>query len=77
MNASLHASTLLVIALAPLLGSLLAGIFGTALGGAWLGRRLSHALTISGVLVSFILSAHTLMLVVQVAVVVKMSSIRF
>ena len=65
MNASLHASTLLVIALAPLLGSLLAGIFGTALGGAWLGRRLSHALTISGVLLSFILSAHTLMLVVQ------------
>jgi NADH-quinone oxidoreductase subunit L len=65
MNASLHASTLLVIALAPLLGSLLAGIFGTALGGAWLGRRLSHALTISGVLLSFILSGHTLMLVVQ------------
>jgi len=65
MNASLHASTLLVIALAPLLGSLLAGIFGTALGGAWLGRRLSHTLTISGVLLSFILSAHTLMLVVQ------------
>jgi NADH-quinone oxidoreductase subunit L len=65
MNASLHTSTLLVIALAPLLGSLLAGIFGTALGGAWLGRRLSHTLTISGVLLSFILSAHTLMLVVQ------------
>ena len=65
MNASLHASTLLVIALAPLLGSLLAGIFGTALGGAWLGRRFSHALTISGVSLSFILSAHTLMLVVQ------------
>jgi len=65
MNASLHASNLLLIALAPLLGSLLAGIFGTALGGAWLGRRLSHALAISGVLLSFILSAQTLMLVVQ------------
>jgi len=65
MNASLHASNLLLIALAPLLGSLLAGIFGTALGGAWLGRRLSHALTISGVLLSFIFSAQTLMLVVQ------------
>jgi len=65
MNASLHASSLLMIALAPLLGSLLTGIFGTALGGAWLGRRLSHALTISGVLLSFILSAQTLMLVVQ------------
>jgi len=59
MNASLNASSLLAIALAPLLGSLLTGIFGTALGGAWLGRRLSHALAISGVLLSFILSAQT------------------
>ena len=65
MNASLNASSLLAIALAPLLGSLLTGILGTALGGAWLGRRLSHALAISGVLLSFILSAQTLMLVVQ------------
>ncbi len=65
MNASLQASTLLTIALAPLAGALLAGIFGTALGGAWFGRKLSHGLTILGVLLSFVLSAHTLMQVVQ------------
>jgi len=65
MNATLEVSTLLTVALAPLAGALLAGIFGTALGGAWLGRRLSHGLTILGVLVSFVLSAHTLVLVAQ------------
>ncbi len=65
MNASLQASTLLTIALAPLVGALLAGIFGTALGGAWFGRKLSHGLTILGVLLSFVLSAHALMQVVQ------------
>ena len=65
MNASLQASTLLAIAFAPLAGAILAGVFGTALGGAWLGRKLSHSLTILGVLVSFVLSAQTLNLVVQ------------
>ena len=65
MNATLEASTLLTAALAPLVGALLAGIFGTSLGGAWLGRKLSHSLTILGVLISFVLSAHTLMLVIQ------------
>ena len=65
MNSTLQASTLLTIALAPLAGSLLAGIFGTALGGAWMGRKLSHGLTIFGVLLSFVLSAQTLLQVVQ------------
>ena len=65
MNTTLQASTLLTIALAPMVGSLLAGIFGTALGGAWMGRKLSHSLTILGVLVSFVLSAQTLVQVVQ------------
>ena len=65
MNVSLQASTLLAIAFAPLAGAILAGVFGTALGGAWLGRKLSHSLTILGVLVSFVLSAQTLNLVVQ------------
>ncbi|RQO82032.1 NADH-quinone oxidoreductase subunit L [Acidovorax sp. FJL06] len=46
--------------LAPLAGALLAGIFGTTFGGNWIGRRLSHTLTILGVLVAFILSAMTL-----------------
>jgi NADH-quinone oxidoreductase subunit L len=65
MNVSLQASTLLAIAFAPLAGAILAGVFGTALGGAWLGRKLSHSLTILGVLVSFVLSAQTLNLVAQ------------
>jgi len=48
------------VPMAPLVGSLLAGILGTALGGNWIGRRLSHTLTILGVLVAFIISAMTL-----------------
>ena len=46
--------------MAPLLGAVLAGVFGTKFGGNWIGRRLSHSLTILGVLLSFILSAMTL-----------------
>jgi len=65
MSQTLHASTLLTIALAPLTGSVLAGIFGTRLGGERLGRRGSHSLTILGVLISFVLSAQTLLSVVQ------------
>jgi NADH-quinone oxidoreductase subunit L len=65
MTATLEASTLLTVAVAPLVGAMLAGIFGTSLGGAWMGRKLSHSLTILGVLISFVLSAHTLVLVVQ------------
>ncbi|PUE10801.1 NADH-quinone oxidoreductase subunit L [Limnohabitans sp. T6-5] len=60
MSQTLNASTLLVVPLAPLVGSALAGIFGTKFGGNWIGRRLSHTLTILGVLVAFILSAMTL-----------------
>ena len=60
MSQTLSASTLLAVPLAPLAGSLLAGLFGTAFGGNRLGRRVSHSLTILGVLASFILSALTL-----------------
>lgn len=60
MSQTLSAATLLAVPLAPLAGSLLAGIFGTAFGGNWIGKRLSHTLTILGVLVAFILSAMTL-----------------
>ncbi|MDI9232452.1 NADH-quinone oxidoreductase subunit L [Limnohabitans lacus] len=59
MSQTLNASTLLAVPLAPLVGSALAGIFGTQFGGNWIGRRLSHTLTILGVLVAFILSAMT------------------
>ncbi len=60
MSQTLSASTLLAVPLAPLAGSLLAGLFGTAFGGNWFGRRISHTLTILGVLVSFLISASTL-----------------
>lgn len=60
MSQTLSASTLLAIPLAPLAGALLAGIFGTALGGNLIGRRASHTLTILGVLIAFVLSAITL-----------------
>ena len=60
MSQTLNASTLLAVPLAPLVGSVLAGIFGTKLGGNWIGRRLTHSLTILGVLVAFILSVMTL-----------------
>jgi NADH-quinone oxidoreductase subunit L len=60
MSATLSTATLLTVALSPLVGSLAAGVFGTKLGGNWVGRRLAHTLTILGVLVSFILSAGVL-----------------
>ena len=64
MSATLSASTLLAVPLAPLAGAMLAGILGTSFGGNWIGRRLSHSLTILGVLVAFIISAMTLKSVV-------------
>ena len=60
MSQTLSVSTLLAVPLLPLAGAVLAGVFGTAFGGNWLGRRLSHTLTIMGVLLAFILSAMTL-----------------
>ncbi len=60
MSQTLQASTLITVALAPLAGALLAGIWGTRLGGGGLGRRWAHSLTILGVFVSFVLSALTL-----------------
>lgn len=60
MSQTLSVSTLLAVPLLPLAGAVLVGVFGTAFGGNWLGRRLSHTLTILGVLLAFILSAMTL-----------------
>lgn len=60
MSQTLSATTLLAVPLAPLAGAILAGVFGTAFGGNLLGRRLSHCLTILGVLMAFVLSALTL-----------------
>ena len=60
MSQTLQASTLLAVPLAPLLGSALAGVFGTHLGGNRLGRALCHSMTILGVLIAFVISALTL-----------------
>ncbi len=65
MSSTLNATTLLAVPLAPLAGALLAGILGTQLGGNWIGRRLSHVLTILGVIVAFIISASTLLKVID------------
>src|SRR3954466_6456987 len=60
MASTLNATTLLAVPLAPLVGSLIAGIFGTTFGGNRIGRGLSHTFTILGVLVAFVISAMTL-----------------
>lgn len=65
MSNTLSASTLLAVPLAPLVGSAVAGILGTAFGGNVIGRRASHGATILGVLVAFILSAMTLVDVID------------
>ena len=64
MSQTLSASMLLAVPLAPLVGSALAGIFGTAFGGNKFGRAASRSLTILGVLISFIISAMTFQSVV-------------
>ena len=60
MSQTLNASTLLMVPIAPLVGAVLAGILGTKFGGNWIGRRMSHSLTILGVLIAFVISAMTL-----------------
>ena len=65
MSQTLSAATLLVVPMAPLVGAVLAGIFGTQFGGNWIGRKVAHSLTIGGVLLAFVLSALTLQSVVQ------------
>jgi NADH-quinone oxidoreductase subunit L len=64
MSATLSATTIMAVPMAPLLGAVLAGVFGTALGGNRIGRKLSHSLTILGVAVAFVLSAMTLQSVI-------------
>jgi NADH-quinone oxidoreductase subunit L len=65
MSATLSASTLLAVPMAPLVGAILAGVFGTQFGGNRFGRKVSHSLTILGVLVAFVLSVSTLMQVLD------------
>ena len=65
MSQTLSASTLAWVPLAPLIGSILAGVLGTRFGGNRIGRAACHSLTILGVLLAFVLSAMTLQSVVQ------------
>lgn len=60
MSQTLSVPMLLAVPLAPLVGALIAGIFGTKFGGNAIGRRMSHSMTILGVLVSFLLSVSVL-----------------
>ena len=60
MSQTLSAASLIAVPLAPLAGSLLAGILGTAFGGNRIGRVASHTATILGVFVAFVISAMTL-----------------
>src|SRR5690349_21011505 len=55
MSAQLSQNLLLTVPLAPLAGSIIAGLFGKTVG-----RRGSHVVTILGVLISFIISAMVL-----------------
>ncbi|MBJ7309547.1 NADH-quinone oxidoreductase subunit L [Rugamonas sp. CCM 8940] len=58
---TLNPNLLLAVPLAPLLGAAIAGLLGTQFFGNLVGRKTSHTATILGVLVAFILSALTLM----------------
>jgi NADH-quinone oxidoreductase subunit L len=65
MSQTLSTSTLLTVAFAPLVGAILAGVWGTKFGGNWIGKRLAHTITVLGVLLSFILSAVVLKQVID------------
>jgi len=60
MSQTLSVSNLLIVPLAPLVGSIVAGVLGTKFGGNVIGRRASHSATILGVLIAFIVSAMTM-----------------
>ena len=60
MSQTLSVSNLLLVPLAPLVGSIIAGVLGTKFGGNVIGRRASHSVTILGVLLAFVVSVMTL-----------------
>ncbi len=65
MAGQLNPNLLLAVPLAPLVGSLIAGLFGTKFFGNKVGRNTSHSVTILGVLIAFIISFQTLMAVMD------------
>ena len=60
MAGQLNPYLMLLVPLAPLAGSLVAGLFGTRFFGNLIGRTTSHSVTIMGVLVAFLISLHAL-----------------
>jgi NADH-quinone oxidoreductase subunit L len=65
MGFKLSTTALLLIPLLPLLGSMIVGVLGTAMGGYLIGRKTCAGITIMGVGTAFILSIWTLWLVLQ------------
>ena len=65
MAGQLNPQLLLAVPLAPLVGSAIAGLFGTSFFGNKVGRRTSHTVTILGVLIALIISVQTLLAVMD------------
>ncbi len=65
MAGQLNPNLLLCVPLAPLVGSAIAGLFGTRFFGNLIGRTASHSVTILGVLIAFLISLQTLSLVMD------------
>ncbi len=65
MAGQLNPNLLLAVPLAPLAGSMIAGLFGTRFFGNLIGRTASHSVTILGVLIAFLISAQTLLQVMD------------
>jgi NADH-quinone oxidoreductase subunit L len=65
MQLTLNIPVLCAIPLAPLIGSLIAGFFGTKLGGNRIGQGASQFVTILGVTIAFALSCNVLVQVMD------------
>jgi NADH-quinone oxidoreductase subunit L len=65
MAGQLNPHLLLAVPMAPLIGSAIAGLFGTKFFGNLIGRKTSHTVTILGVLIAFIISVMTLLAVIN------------
>jgi NADH-quinone oxidoreductase subunit L len=65
MAGQLNPNLLLVVPMAPLVGALIAGLFGTKFFGNKVGRAASHTVTILGVLIAFVISVQTLLAVMD------------
>ena len=65
MAGQLNPHLLLAVPLAPLAGSAIAGLLGTKFFGNVVGRKVSHTVTILGVLIAALISLQTLLAVVD------------